>query len=441
MRLPFCSRTNIKNGCICCTLRADLLREVAKMAQAGKFDLCVIESTGISEPMQVAETFAVTLADLLAQQGLPQEAAQTLPKDDLDLIKQAESLKSLARVDTLVTVIDAASFFDTFDNARALSEEYGDDVDENDQRSIANLMIDQIEFANVIVVNKIDLVSKATLDKVLAVVKKLNPGAFIVESTRSAVPLDLLLNTNMFDMAKVANQAGWLQSLNESIKPETLEYGVGSVVYRQRRPFHPKKFFDLVNALWSVEESGLQIDEHGGDGEEDAEEGEGADEEELAEEEPAELTDEEKAAELAKAEALLERIEQARKALNEARKQSAFAGVLRSKGFVWLTGKKSRNDNICFWSGAGAVLSIGPEGPWFCLRPRETWPDDTAGILADIGDHEHGDRRQEIVFIGIDIDKARLFSALDRCLVTDDEWANAEELEDPMLAWEAGEQK
>jgi G3E family GTPase len=214
---------------------------------------------------------------------------------------------------------------------------------------------------------------------------------------------------------------------------------VASLVYRRRRPFHPKRFFDLINKFWSVEETGLPpAEEEEEEDAENAEEGEEEEEEEeRVEDAIANMTDQEKKEELSKAEAKLEAIENARKAINETRKASAFAGVLRSKGFVWVTGKTARNDNICFWSGAGAVLAVGPEGPWFCLRDRDTWPDDTEGILADIGDYENGDRRQEIVFIGVDVDHQRLTAALDACLVTDEEWANAGKLEDPMLPWDA----
>ncbi len=416
----------LQNGCICCTLRADLLREVARLAQTGAFDYCVIESTGISEPMQVAETFSVSLDDLEAQLNLEGSDAEDAVHKRARIMDSARSLKKLARLDTCVTVVDAASFFDTFQDARALSEQFGDEVDPEDERNIVDLMVDQIEFANVIVVNKCDLVTRDTLNAVLAVVKKLNPGAYIIESIRSIVPLDKVLNTGLFDIDLVSQQAGWLQSLNEPVKPETLEYGVGSLVYRRRRPFHPKRFHELINKFHCLEEIGQETADVD-DGERQDAEGEdsGRDDEEEDEDDGGGDDEEFQA-----------KLEVVRKTIVQARKASPFAGVLRSKGFVWLAGTQARNDNICFWSGAGVLLQVGVQGPWFCLRDRDTWPDDVDGVLADIGDYEHGDRRQEIVFIGIGVDQQKLLAALDACLVTDDEWANAATLEDPLLSWE-----
>lgn len=413
----------LQNGCICCSLRADLLREVARLAQLPetRFDFLLIESSGISEPMQVAETFTVSLDELEQQLQLAADGDADQPEvkrakaDDEQIVAQVRSLKALARLDTCVTVVDAATFFDTFTDARALSEQYGDAIDDEDERNIVELLIDQIEFANVIVVNKCDLVAPETLDRVVAVVAKLNPSARLVKATRSSVPLDLVLNTGLFDEEAAAQQAGWLASLREPIAPETLEYGVGSVVYRRRRPFHPTRFHELVTTLFCVEEVGVAAAAD----DEDDDDGESA-------------SDQEGTADDFKRE-----LERLRKEVVAAKQASPFAGVLRSKGFLWL-GSKEKDPLLGFWSSAGTIASIGPEGKWFVDTPECDWPPcDHAAIRADIGAHPHGDRRIEIVFIGIAIDQAKLFALLDSCLCTDAEMAAlADPVDDPFASWQ-----
>jgi G3E family GTPase len=461
--------------CICCTLRADLLREVRRLAQLKAFDYCVIESTGISEPMQVAETFEVTLDELELQLNLdkpdadeprgkraktsdPSDDAEPNPADlERQMLENARSLKKLARLDTCVTVVDAASFFDTFKDGRALSEQFEEEIDPSDERNVVDLMIDQIEFANVIIVNKIDLVSKATLDKVLAVVKKLNPGAELIQATRSVVPLDRVLNTRLFDMEKVQQQAGWLQSLREPIQPETLEYGVGSAVYRRRMPFHPTRFHELINKFWCVEEVGVEVDddadENGeGDGEDDGHE-EGGDDEDQEEQANAEGQSEENAdggdddddndddddgtEERAALEAYKSNLEKLRKEILDAKEASPFKGILRSKGFVWI-GSKQKNKALGFWSSSGIIASLGPEGKWFCEVDPDEWPaGDHTKIRQDIGQYPHGDRRIEIVFIGINVDFEAAFAELDKALCTEEEVANMPDgSDDPFVPWD-----
>jgi G3E family GTPase len=443
---------------------------VRRLAQLKAFDYCVIESTGISEPMQVAETFEITLDELELQVNLdkpdadeprgkraktsdPSDDAQPDPADlERQIVENARSLKKLARLDTCVTVVDAASFFDTFKDGRALSEQFEDEIDPSDERNVVDLMIDQIEFANVIIVNKIDLVSKATLDKVLAVVKKLNPGAELIQATRSVVPLDRVLNTRLFDMEKVQQQAGWLQSLREPIQPETLEYGVGSAVYRRRLPFHPARFHELINKFWCVEEVGVEgdADEDGedddreDDGEDDDREEDGEDQEEKAkaegqseenaggdeeEEDEDEDGDEE--------EAYKSNLEKLRKEILDAKEKSPFKGILRSKGFVWI-GSKQKNKALGFWSSSGIIASLGPEGKWFCEVDPDEWPaGDHTKIREDIGQYPHGDRRIEIVFIGINVDFEAAFAELDKALCTEEEVANMPDgSEDPFVPWD-----
>ncbi|GGJ87247.1 zinc metallochaperone GTPase ZigA [Pseudomonas matsuisoli] len=214
----------MSNGCICCTLREDLLVEVDRLAKAGRFDQLVIESTGISEPMPVAETF-------------------TFEDED------GRSLSSVAKLDTMVTVIDAFNFLRDYSSQDDIAER-GESLGEEDTRTVVDLLIDQIEFCDVLVVNKIDLISAAERDQLIAILKSLNPRARIEISEFGKVPLDRLLSTGLFDFEQASNAPGWLQELRGTHTPETEEYGIHSFVYRARRPFHPQRFFDLVQQEW-----------------------------------------------------------------------------------------------------------------------------------------------------------------------------------------------
>jgi G3E family GTPase len=204
------------NGCICCTLREDLLVEVASLARAGRFDVLVIESTGISEPLPVAETF--TFRDATG-----------------------ESLSDLARLDTLVTVVDAVAFPADLETADDLTER-GESLGEDDHRSLAELLIDQVEFADVIIVNKIDLIGSAERERLIHALRQLNRHARILPAVLGQVPLAEVIDTGRFDFARAAEAPGWLAELRGTHTPETEEYGVGSLVYRARRPFHPARF-------------------------------------------------------------------------------------------------------------------------------------------------------------------------------------------------------
>jgi|UniRef100_UPI0037830413 G3E family GTPase len=213
----------MSNGCICCTLREDLMQEVATLAKEGRFDSILIESTGVSEPMPVAETFTFT--------------------DD-----SGRSLNDLAQLDTMVTVVDARNFLDDYHSTDDLQDrEMG--VTGEDARSIANLLTDQIEFANVILINKTDAVSAEELDEIQGIVRALNPKAKVHLTQRSEVPLDRVLDTGLFAMAEAEQSKGWLDSLG-SHTPETEEYGISSFVYRARRPFHPQRLQKLLNSTW-----------------------------------------------------------------------------------------------------------------------------------------------------------------------------------------------
>ncbi len=310
----------MSNGCICCTLREDLLVEVARLARAGQFDYLLIESSGISEPLPVAETF--TFED-----------------------EEGQSLADLAELDTMVTVVDASNFLDQMASIERLKDR-GMAVGEGDVRSIAELLIDQAEFADVIVLNKVDAVSVEERQRVEGALRKLNPHAEIMATTYSDVPLDKVLGTGRFDFEVAAENPGWLVEMRGEHTPETEEYGVTSFVYRARRPFHPARLHLFLQKKWP--------------------------------------------------------------------------GVLRSKGVFWVG---SLPDAMLIWSQAGKFRSWHQAGSWWADVPKERWPDDPfLRAEAERVWHEvTGDRRQEVVFIGIDMAQAGFEDDLDACLLTDDE--------------------
>lgn len=210
----------MQNGCICCTLREDLLIEVRKLAQEQKYDYLVIESTGISEPLPVAETF--TFED-----------------------EEGESLSTYAKLDTMVTVVDASTFLDNFNTKEALKDR-DEELGEDDERTITNLLVDQIEFANVILLNKIDLVDEETKNKIKTHIKILNADAKIIETVRSQVDLKEVINTKRFDFEKASQSPMWLKEARGEHVPETEEYGISSISFFLRRPLHPKRFHDFI---------------------------------------------------------------------------------------------------------------------------------------------------------------------------------------------------
>jgi G3E family GTPase len=328
----------MSNGCICCTLRDDLLEEVARLASEGRFDYLIIESTGVSEPLPVAQTF--TFADELGQ-----------------------SLSEITRLDTMVTVVDAAHFLDQYREAESLKER-GEAISEEDERTVADLFVDQVEFADVILINKIDLVSEEDKRDLLGTVKALNPNAHVIETERSRVPLESVLNTKRFDMEKAQTSARWIQELQEEHTPETDEYGISSFVFRARRPFHPARFWDFIHTEWE--------------------------------------------------------------------------GLLRSKGYFWLA---SRYDIAATWSQAGGSAEFRPAGYWWGAVPSSQWPDDDEiwKAIAKEWEEPHGDRRQELVYIGQNLPKEEMLLSLNACLLTDVEfeesrvvWAT---LPDPFPSW------
>ncbi|PAU52311.1 4-hydroxytetrahydrobiopterin dehydratase [Pseudomonas sp. PIC25] len=330
----------MSNGCICCTLREDLLEEVSRLAREGRFDYLLIESTGISEPLPVAETF--TFRD-----------------------EQGRSLSDLARLDTMVTVVDGLNFLRDYQAADSLASR-GETLGEEDERSITDLLIEQVEFADVILISKIDLIGQAERDELLAILGRLNATAEIIPMVMGQVPLEKILDTGRFDFERAAQAPGWLKEMRGEHVPESEEYGIASTAYRARRPFHPQRFFDFLDREWTN------------------------------------------------------------------------GRLLRSKGYFWLA---SRPQDAGSWSQAGGLMRHGFAGRWWRFVPREHWPQDEESLAA-IMRHwtaEVGDCRQELVFIGQNIDFARLSAELDDCLLTDSEWNEGVDawrrLPDPFSRW------
>lgn len=321
----------LSNGCICCTLREDLLVEVRRLAREGRFDYLLIESTGISEPMPVAETFSF--------------------EDE-----EGESLSQVAELDTMVTVVDAGNFMKDFGSWDDLTDRRLG-LSDDDKRNIVDLLVDQVEFANVIVINKTDLVSPYELEQLNRIIRQLNANAKILSTTESRVELREILGTGLFSQSAAETQPGWMAIPRGEEVTETEEYGISSFVYRSNRPFHPKRLTDIL------------------DGDMD---------------------------------------------------DGLFAGVLRSKGLMWIA---SRNDWAYDWSQAGCSIRMDPAGFWWAATPHEEWPDDEESIL-DIRTRfvgEYGDRRQELVFIGNAMDEQRIRDILDSCVLTDLEFIQGPE--------------
>lgn len=208
------------NGCICCTLREDLLKEVRALAEDGRFDYLLIESTGISEPMPVAATF-----DFRDEYG--------------------DSLSDVAELDTMVTVIDAANLLNDYSSVDFLKDR-GESLGEDDERTLVDLLVDQMEFANVIIVNKCDLVSDEQKDIVTKIIKAQNPTAKIIYTDHGKVAIDTIMGTGLFDFEEAEGMAGWYQELMGEHTPETEEYGITSFVYRSSKPFHPERFYQFT---------------------------------------------------------------------------------------------------------------------------------------------------------------------------------------------------
>ncbi|MGL4315550.1 MAG: zinc metallochaperone GTPase ZigA [Pseudomonas sp.] len=215
----------MSNGCICCTLREDLLEEVSRLAREGRFDYLLIESTGIAEPLPVAETF--TFRD-----------------------EQGQSLADLARLDTMVTVVDGVNFLRDYNEAQSLVSR-GESLGEDDERSITDLLIEQVEFADVLLISKTDLIEASQLAELQAILRRLNTQAEIQPMCMGAVPLEKILATGRFDFERAAEAPGWLREMRGEHVAESEEYGIASMAYQARRPFHPQRFFAFLDGEWS----------------------------------------------------------------------------------------------------------------------------------------------------------------------------------------------
>lgn len=214
----------MSNGCICCTLREDLLVEITRLAKENRFDYLLIETTGISEPLPIAETF--TFAD-----------------DD------GVSLGDVAQLDTMVTVVDGYNFLKDYSSQDMLGDR-GESLGEEDERTVVDLLVDQIEFCDVLILNKTDLMTPAEIGQLEGILKTLNPRAQLLHSSFGKVPLDRIINTGLFDFDQAAEAPGWLQELRGEHVPETEEYGISSFVYRARKPFHPQRLWQWFNSEW-----------------------------------------------------------------------------------------------------------------------------------------------------------------------------------------------
>ena len=330
----------MSNGCICCTLREDLLEQVRELAAEKKFDYLLIESTGISEPLPVATTF-----DFRDEKG--------------------NSLSDVSKLDTMVTVVDAANLIRNYSSTDFLKDR-GESLGETDERTLVDLLVEQIEFANVIILNKIDLISKEELKVVTAIIHGLNAKAKIIETSLSQVDMKDVIDTGLFNLEEAQEHPLWAQELynpNEHV-PETEEYGITSWVYRACEPFNPTKIYSFFNREWP--------------------------------------------------------------------------GVIRAKGFFWLS---SRPDFVGEVSQAGAFVRHQGIGRWWASIPKERWPDPVAveEVTRKYWTSEYGDRRQEIVFIGLkdQMNEDNIRNTLDACLVN--EYLSSPEvfqkLEDPFPKW------
>lgn len=311
----------MSNGCICCTLREDLMVEVEKLAKENRFDYLLIESTGISEPIPVAQTFS--------------------------FIDEASGidLSRFSRLDTMVTVIDAYNFYKDFGSAEKLADRNMTD-DATDKRTIVNLLTDQIEFANVILLNKVDLVSENDIRVLKALISKLNPRAKIYKTLFGELDPALILNTELFDFELAAEGAGWKKELEEIHQPETEQYGISSMVFRSKKPFHPQRLWDYINREFPP-------------------------------------------------------------------------NIIRSKGIFYLAAMPAQAINF---SQAGGSLRIDLAGVWWASmnkRERMQYADyleNEAEIHAE-WDNDFGDRKNELVFIGQQMDSEALKASLETCLL------------------------
>ena len=339
----------MSNGCICCTLREDLLIEVTALAQQKQFDYLIIESTGISEPLPVAETFTFT-----DENGV--------------------TLSDIARLDTMVTVVDCVNFLNDFETGNTISSVHAEraaelpqpEDEEQEEGSISDLLTEQIEFADVILLNKTDLISSAQLENLTGIIKALNTHADVIAISHGKVSPDATLNTHKFNFEHAQSAPGWLKEMRGEHIPETEEYNISSFSYVARRPFHPERFHELLHNT-----------------------------------EP-------------------------------------YGKLVRSKGFFWLA---TRPNYAGMWNQAGGIAHHGYAGMFWAAVPKDNWPTDPDYLesIRNIWEEPFGDRRQELVFIGQNLNQQEMINALEACLVSEEEAANGmdylQSLPDPFPVW------
>merc|ERR1711872_256971 len=387
------SMIGMQNGCICCTLQSDLVDQIVKLTQTQKFNYILIEASGVSEPHEIAPLFEVEEHD---HEG----------GEELDHDHSVPQLGEVARLDTCVTLIDSADFYNNLGSMKIYDqcEMVG---------TIAELMMDQVEFANIIILNKGDLVSEEQQADLLEKVTLLNPKAKIVKTVQSKINVSEILNTRLYK----DEEEFWVTSTknaeaiaNEEKKtgrkaPEacTARFDISSFVYRARKPFHPGRLEELVLVPFFMDPwQTLDEDE---------------DENKRTEEEKKQHEQEKKIE--------MEKVQ--KEALVKQTKRKEIMGeLLRSKGFVWIA---TSNDVLGCWQQAGNVLRIESEGPWMCLV-QEFWRGTNSEplVLADMTkpdgeEYQFQDRRQEIVFIGHGTNRQAIQEILDKCLLTDEEMA------------------
>lgn len=330
----------LSSGCICCTLREDLLQQVGRLAVEGRFDYLLIESTGISEPLPVAETFIF--------------------EDE-----EGRSLSNVAQLDTMVTVVDACNFLEDFQSVDELRDRRIGLTDEDD-RDVAQLLVNQIEFANVIIINKVDLLTEKQLGELRGMMDSLNPQARLLEATYGQIDLTEILNTGRFTEQWAETLPDWLENPRHDWDVDAEKYGFESFVYRSWRPFHPGRLTEFIDG-------------------------------------------------------------------------GGFKGAIRSKGYVWLA---TRMESAGVWQQAGRVGNLQCGGQWWSAIPAEKRPDDPEfqNELRQVSKEPYGDRRQELVVIGRDLDEADFRQRFDQCLLTDEEFEVGPEVwadyDDPLPAWE-----
>ncbi len=345
----------LQNGCLCCTLRGDLFDETRKLALEGKYDYLIIEASGVSEPLPIAATF-------------------TFPMDD------GKSLKDIAQLDTMVTVVDAVNFIEQYHSNEMDIQERKTRLHTHDHTSVVELMIDQLEFANVILVNKSGLVSAEKLDKIHQMIRAINAEAKIIDTNHGQVDLQEIMNTNSFDFEKAEEYPTWFKEMEREdhkgqkddgshshegghglVHSHSHEFGLTAFVYRARKPFAPKRFMDFTD--------------------------------------------------------------------------SPIAGLIRSKGFFWLC---TRMDEVGDFQLAGKLKDYRKAGKWYSTVPKENWTPEMKAFIQEEWVEPFGDRRQEIVFIGSDdeIDQADITKRLDACLLTESELnEDYSKFPDPFPRW------